>query len=72
MEQGEGRTMSRALERRLVKLESALTPPPPPYVIPLIAWNDPDLEQILAEHDRPDLLYPSVIVLVGATKEDCR
>ena len=35
--------MSRALERRLVKLESVLAPPPPPYVIPLIAWDDPDV-----------------------------
>jgi hypothetical protein len=64
--------MSRALERRLAKLEDALTPPPPPYAIPLVAWDDPDLDRILAEHDRPDLPYPSVIVLVGATKEDCR
>ena len=64
--------MSRALERRLAKLQDALAPPPPPYVIPLVAWDDPDLERILAEYDRPDLSGPSVIVLVGATKEDCR
>ena len=64
--------MSRALERRLVKLESVLAPPPPPYVIPLVAWDDPDLERILAEHDRSDLPFPSIIVLVGATKEDAQ
>jgi hypothetical protein len=64
--------MSRALERRLVKLEGVLAPPPPPRFIPLVAWDDPDLERILAEHHRPDLPGPSVIVLVGATKEDCR
>ena len=63
--------MSRALERRLVKLESVLAPPLPPYVIPLVAWDDPDLERILAEHDRPDLPSPSIIILEGATKEDC-
>ncbi len=64
--------MSRALERRLGKLEGALAPPPLPRFIPLVAWDDPDLERIPAEHDGPDVLFPSVIVLVGAAMEDCR
>lgn len=62
--------MSRALERRLAKLEDVFAPPPPPRVIPLVAEDDPDLERILAEHaDQP---FPSVIVLVGAKREDGR
>ncbi len=64
--------MSRALERRLGKLEGALAPPRPPRFIPLVAWDEPNLERILAEHDGLDVPFPSVIVLVGATKEDCR
>ncbi len=61
--------MSRALERRLVKLESVLAPPPPPRIIPLVSWDDPDLERVLAEYGRPDLPYPSVIVLTPAKPE---
>ncbi len=64
--------MSRALERRLMRLEGILAPPPPPRFIPMVAEDDPDLERILADHERPDTPYPTVIVLVGATREDCR
>ncbi len=58
--------MSRALERRLVKLESVLAPPPPPRFMPLVAYDDPNLERVLAEHGRPDVPYPTVILLAPA------
>jgi hypothetical protein len=62
--------MSRALGRRLFKLEDALARPPTPRTIPLLAEDDPDLERILAEHaDQP---FPSVIVMVGGKRKDDR
>ncbi len=55
--------MSRTTLNRLAKLEHANAPPKEPVDIMLIAADDPEAEQLMAEHeDRPGV---TLIVLTG-------
>ncbi len=71
--------MSRTMERRLAKLETAMVPALLVNII-LVADDDPDAERLVEEHrltliekhGTADFPFPTVIYLLGATKEDCR
>ncbi len=71
--------MSRTMERRLAKLETAMVPAPLVNIM-LVAEDDPDAERLVEEHrlaliekhGTADFPFPTVIYLVGATKEDAQ
>ncbi len=71
--------MSRTMERCLARLETALVPAPFVNII-LVAEDNPDAERLVEEHrldliekhGKADFPFPTVIYLVGATKEDAQ